>query len=69
MPTNPRPCPACGRLVLASEVTEYRNSPDEEQVTSTVVQYQCPCGNLFTCSFAAEDRHDEQGNTHNTDWD
>ena len=59
MPTNPRACPFCGCLVLASSSTEYRDSPDDEHVTSTVVRYQCQCGHPFSCSFAESDRDAE----------
>ena len=69
MPTNPRPCPSCGSPVLALNLTEYRDNPETERVTSTVARYDCPCGNLFTCSFAADDREDEQADTDGTDLD
>jgi hypothetical protein len=62
MPTTPRTCPVCSRTVIAMNSMEYRDNPDSQRVTSTVVHYECQCGNLFTCSFAAHDRNDGDAN-------
>jgi hypothetical protein len=55
-------------LVHASDATEYRDCPDNDQVTSTVVRYLCPCGKPFTCSFAAQDREGKPGHPDDTVW-